>query len=375
MSTPNEETTDTGANPNRLISLDALRGFDMFWIVGAEEIVHALAKMNTSPWAKTITEQLSHKEWEGFAFYDLIFPLFIFIAGISLVFSVSHSLEAHGKGRTLRRVFFRSLLLYLIGIFYYGGIANGLDQVRLLGVLQRIALCYFFASLAYCFLATRGRIVLCITILAGYWALMNFVPVPEHGAGNFEEGKNLANYVDKQFLPGFKWDGDHDPEGLLSTLPAIATCLLGVFAGSLLRSTTIKDALKVVYLLTGGIALTALGYLWGMEFPIIKKLWTSSYVLVAAGYSCLLMAFFYLVIEIIGFKIWTHPLVWIGMNPITIYVAHRLLDFEDIANRLVGGPIKGALGDHGELLILALILTLNLLFVRYLYRKQVFLRV
>ncbi len=375
MSTQNDETPDISSKPNRLMSLDALRGFDMFWIVGAEEIVSTLAKTESSPWAKAITEQLSHKAWEGFAFYDLIFPLFIFIAGISLVFSIGHSLEAHGRARTIRRVFFRSLILYILGIFYYGGLADGLDQVRLLGVLQRIAICYFFASLAYCFLATRGRIILCASILVGYWALLNFVPVPEHGAGNFEEGKNLTNYVDEHYLPGRKWNGTHDPEGLLSTVPAIATCLLGVFAGSLLRSTSLKDALKVIYLLTAGIALTALGYLWGMQFPIIKNLWTSSFALVAAGYSCLLMAVFYLVIEIIGFRIWANPLVWIGVNPITIYLAQKLLDFENIANRLGGGPIKASLGDHGELLILAIILALNLLFVRYLYRKQVFLRV
>ena len=369
------EEQAVASKPNRLLSLDALRGFDMFWIVGAEEIVHSLANMNDAPWAKLIGTQLSHKAWEGFAFYDLIFPLFIFIVGISLVFSVSHSLEAHGKAKTLRRVFFRALTLYLLGLFYYGGIANGLDQIRLLGVLQRIAICYFFASLAYCFLATKGRIVLCTVILGGYWALMTFVPVPDVGAGNFEEGKNLANYVDKQFLPLFKWDGDHDPEGLLSTIPAIATCLLGVFAGTLLRSTSIKDAIKVVYLLTSGIALVTLGYLWGLEFPIIKKLWTSSYVLVAAGYSCLLMAFFFLVIEIIGFKIWARPFVWIGMNPITIYLAHKLLDFDNIANRIAGGPIKASLGFYGELVILAIVLGFSFWIVNFLYRKQIFLRV
>ena len=374
MMETNEEKT-SAAKPNRLASLDALRGFDMFWIIGAEPLVHALVKTTNAPWATTVAEQLSHKEWEGFAFYDLIFPLFVFIVGISIVFSLGQSLEAHGKGRTLRRVFIRSLILFLLGIFYYGGIAEGLDRVRLLGVLQRIALCYFFGSLAYCFLGTRGRIALCVLILGGYWAMMNFVPVPGVGAGNFEEGKNLANYVDSQYLPFFKWDGNHDPEGLLSTLPAIGTCLLGIFAGSLLRSTGIRDALKVVYLLIAGIALTALGYLWGLEFPIIKKLWTSSYVLVAAGYSCLFMAFFYLVVEIIGFKIWALPFIWIGMNPITIYLAHRLLDFDNIANRIAGGPVKAALGSYGEMAILALVLGFSLLFVNFLYRKQIFLRV
>ncbi len=135
-------------------------------------------------------------------------------------------------------------MLYVLGVISYGAFDAPPDQMipgdpfhwfRLLGVLQRIALCYFFAGLAYCFLSTRGQVILCAMLLVGYWALLTWVPVPGVGAGNFAEGKNLTNYVDSQYLPLRKWDGDHDPEGLLSTLPAIATCLLGVFAGTLLR--------------------------------------------------------------------------------------------------------------------------------------------
>lgn len=363
------------SKPSRLASLDALRGFDMFWIVGAEPLVKALAGLSDAGWAQRVSEQLGHKAWEGFAFYDLIFPLFIFIVGVSLVFSLSQSLETHGLPKTLRRVGIRALILYLLGLIYYEGIANGTDQLRLLGVLQRIALCYLAASLVFCFLGTKGRVAVCVLILGGYWALLSFVPMPGGEAGNFAEGKNLTNYVDSQFLPFRKWDGDHDPEGLLSTFPAIATCLLGVFAGTLLRSTQIKDAIKVVYLLAAGASLTALGYFWGLEFPIIKKLWTSSYVLVAAGYSCLFLALFYLIIEIIGFKIWARPFIWIGMNPITIYLAHRLINFEDVANWIVGGPIKATLGAYGEILVLAVVLGMTLALVRFLYRKEIFLRV
>lgn len=370
----NEESASSQSS-HRLASLDALRGFDMFWIIGAEPLVHALMKTSDANWAKAISRQLTHKDWEGFAFYDLIFPLFIFIVGISIVFSLNQSLETHGKAKTLRRIFVRSSILYLLGIFYYGGIENGIDHIRLLGVLQRIALCYFFASLAYCFLDKRGRILLTLFILGGYWAIMSFVPVPDVGSGNFEEGKNLANYIDKIYLPLFKWNGDHDPEGLLSTLPAIATCLLGIFAGNLLQNDSIQDALKVVYLLVAGVALVTLGFLWGLEFPIIKKIWTSSYVLVAAGYSCLLMAIFYFIIEMVGFKIWAMPFIWIGMNPITIYIVYEIIDFSGLAHRLAGGPIKMVLGNYGELSILALVLFMNLCFVKYLFKKQIFLKV
>lgn len=371
----NASSPKTSSVADRLASLDALRGFDMFWIIGAEPLFRALTQITNASWAGAISEQLTHRDWEGFTFYDLIFPLFIFIVGISIVFSIDKSLEAKGKVRTLQRVFLRAGILYLLGVFYYGGISNGLDQVRLMGVLQRIALCYLFASLAYFFLDTKGRVLLTIFLLGGYWAMMKFIPIPEFGAGNFEEGKNLANYIDKVALPFHKHDGDHDPEGLLSTIPAIATCLLGIFVGSLLRNEEVKDSLKVLYLIVAGVALVALGFLWGLEFPVIKKIWTSSYVLVSAGYSCFLMASFYFVIEMMGLKIWAMPFVWIGMNPITIYLAHEIIDFENLAHRLAGGELKTAFGDFGELLIFALVLFFSLCFVKYLYRKQLFLKV
>ena len=362
------------AVPSRLLSLDALRGFDMFWIIGAEDIVHALSKISQRGPVKFLSSQLQHKAWEGMAFYDLIFPLFIYIVGVSLVFSLSRSLRTAGRAATLRRILRRSILLLLIGIFYYGGLNAGLDQVRLLGVLQRIALCYLFASLIFCVTKTRAMITVCVTLLIGYWMLMTFVPVPGHGAGNFAEGANLANYFDSRYLPFRKWDGDHDPEGLLSTLPAIATCLLGVFSGLLLSNVRIPDRKKVLCLIVSGVAGVILGFLWGLQFPVIKKIWTSSYVLVAGGYSCIFMAVFYLVIDVWGVRRWTTPFVWIGMNPITIYLATNIVDFRALAERIAGGPVKAFFGSYGELLITSLILGMSFLLVRFLYQRKIFLR-
>ena len=203
---------------------------------------------------------------------------------------------------------------------------------------------------------------------------MTFVPVPAHGAGKFAEGANLSNYLDSRYLPLRKWDGDHDPEGLLSTLPAIATCLLGVFSGMLLWNQGISDRKKVLYLAVSGIAGVSLGFLWGLQFPVIKKIWTSSYVLVAGGYSCLFLAFFYFVIEIWQQRRWAIPFVWIGMNPITIYLAHNMIDFRRLARRLVGGPVEAALGNYGYLLVTCCILAMSFLLVRFLYRRKLFLR-
>jgi predicted acyltransferase len=359
---------------SRLLSLDALRGFDMFWIVGAEDIVHALSNISRRGPVSFLSGQLQHKAWEGVTFYDLIFPLFVYIVGVSLVFSLSRSLRTAGRAATMRRIFRRSILLFLIGIFYYGGLSAGLDQVRLLGVLQRIALCYMFASLIFSVAKPRAMVAVCVLLLVGYWALMTFVPVPGHGAGNFAEGANLANYIDSRYLPFRKWDGDHDPEGLLSTLPAIATCLIGVFSGLLLSNTRVSDRKKVLYLLVSGAAGVILGFLWGLQFPVIKKIWTSSYVLVAGGYSCIFMALFYQVIDVWQIRRWTTPFVWIGMNPITIYLAVNVVDFRALAERIAGGPVKAFFGIYGELLITSLVLGMVFLLVRFLYQRKIFLR-
>lgn len=360
--------------PTRLQSLDALRGFDMFWIAGADDIVMAPKAVATTGPVAFLATQLTHKKWEGFAFYDLIFPLFVFIVGVSLVFSLTKALEQQGRRAAIKRIFLRTLLLFVLGIIYSGGISRGIEGIRLMGVLQRIALCYFFAALLFCMFRTRGLIIACATLLISYWAMMTFIPVPEVGAGNFAEGANLANWIDKQYLPWRKHDGNHDPEGILSTLPAIATCLLGVFAGLLLRNEKMTHAQKVKWLAIAGVSGLALGHLWGLQFPIIKKIWTSSYVLVAGGWSCLLLAFFYQLIETWRATKWAQPFVWIGTNPIVIYLAAAWFPFKDLANRIAGGPIKWNLGPWGEAWVCVITLTLVVLFARFLYRRKIFLR-
>lgn len=359
----------------RLVSLDALRGFDMFWIVGAEELVAGLLKISDTGVVGFIANQLRHKAWAGFAFEDLIFPLFVFIVGVSLVFSLTKALEHGGRREAILRILRRAALLYALGILYYGGFSTPFEKIRLMGVLQRIALCYLFASLLFVYLKPKALVGVCVGLLVGYWVLLSFVPVPGHGAGNFAEGANLTNYVDSQYLPLRKWDGDHDPEGLLSTLPAVATCLLGVFAGLLLKNSAVPDRKKVAFLIIGGLGCLAAGWAWHFNFPVIKKIWTSSFVLVAGGYSCLLLAAFYQVIDVWKFQKWAMPLVWIGVNPITIYVGGRFIDFEAIAKLFVGGPVNAWLGSYGQLVLAATTLAFGLLFLRFLYQRKIFLRV
>jgi len=371
-------TSPAAPGTQRLISLDALRGFDMFFIVGAGGLVNGLRKISDTGPIRILANQLEHKPWAGFHFEDLIFPLFVFIVGVSLVFSLTKTIEQSGRRAAILRILRRFILMYFLGIFYYGGFSTPFAEIWLLGVLQRIALCYLFASLLFCYLKPKALVGVCSGLLIGYWALMSFVPVPGHGAGNFESGMNLANYVDKQFLPLRKWDGDHDPEGLLSTLPAIANCLLGVFAGLLLQNPTVSARKKVGYLIAAGLAGLAglaAGWLWHLNFPVIKKLWTSSYVLVASGYSCLLLAAFYQIIDVWKWQKWAMPFIWIGVNSITIYLAGPLIDFEKIALRLVGGQLNGYFGRYGELLVAVVSLGVGFWCLLFLYQRKIFLRV
>ncbi len=362
------------APTTRLMSLDALRGFDMFWIVGADALVDGLRKVSDTGLIHGLGVQLGHVDWAGFHCEDLIFPMFVFIVGVSLVFSLTRMIEREGRAGALARIFRRAVLMYVVGVFYYGGFATPFEKIRLLGVLQRIALCYFFAGLIFCYFEKRGRIIWCAGLLIGYWALLTFVPVPGGTAGNFAEGQNLTNWIDKHYLPLRKWDGDHDPEGLLSTLPAIANCLIGVFAGMWLRDTRRSDWTKVCYLAAAGVAMVALGWLWNFQFPVIKKIWTSSFVLVACGYSSLLLAAFHLVVECWGWRGWAMPFVWIGMNPITIYMLHNLVDIDQIAQRFVGGDLNKHFGNYGELVVALAGMAITFGFARFLYQRKIFLR-
>ncbi len=372
----------------------------MFFIVGMEEVFEALSKMFLM--SPSLNDRLQHAPWAGFHFYDLIFPLFAFIIGTSLVFSLSKSVATEGKGATTRKILKRSLILFVLGMLYYEGIGGGIQHIRILGVLQRLALCYCGAGLAFVWLGSQrdgsdqpkvGRgcpvrvgptaplrlVLLTVSLLVGYWAMLTFIPVPGFGAGDFAEGHNLTNWFDKMYLPLRKWDGDHDPEGLLSTLPAIASSLLGVLAGLLLKNPAVVANRKVRLLAAWGCAGVIAGLLWHLQFPIIKKIWTSSFVLFTAGLSSLLLALFYYVIDIKNHRGWCRPFVWIGMNSITIYLIARAVRLEDIAKCFVGGEIHSGLENirHGlgDLVTALVALSFSVLICRFLYQRKIFLRV
>ncbi len=415
------EPKPAAATPStqRLMSVDALRGFDMFWIIGADSLVYALHRLSDNRATTLLADQLEHAEWEGFHFYDLIFPLFVFISGVSVVFSLTRIIQQHGRAEALKRVIRRSALLFVVALIYSGGVSTAWPDIRLLGVLNRIALCYLFGGIIFCLVPLRGMIAIAVSLLLGYWALMTFVPIrdirlakyPDKGhvlaandierlyaergtqdtnaifysttnwvTGKYDKGYNLANHLDFQYLPGKRWDVYWDPEGYLSTIPAIVTCLLGVFAGLLLRSGHFCDKWKVIYLLSFGAAGVLLGFLWGMEFPVVKKIWTSSFVLVAGGYSAILLGTFYYVVDVLKFQKWCQPFVWMGMNSITIYMTRNIIGgFNKQAARLVGGDVQTFFDSHiaaglGGMVLAITGLLLAFWFVHFLYRRKIFLR-
>jgi predicted acyltransferase len=350
-------------------------------------------------------------QWEGFRFYDLIFPLFLFIVGVSIVFSLDKLFAAVGRGAALRRVFRRAVLLWAFGVFYSGGLSKPWPDIKLGGVLPRIAACYLFAALIYAFVRKpRDLLIAAAVLLVGYWALLTFVPIPDlpltkeaveavaesigsHSEfeiaaaipnkvrGLYAEGRNLTNYVDFLYLPGRRAGvGYYINEGLLSTIPAIALSLFGIVAGLLLKNGAVPPIRKIGWLGAFGAVLLVLGLEWSLQFPLIKRIWSSSFILVAGGLSAWLAALFYYVVDVRGWTRWCEPFVWIGCNPLTIYIADRIVPFHEIATRLAGGDVEIFMNTQvatgfGSVVIAATALLLVILLARFLYRHGIFLRV
>ncbi|MCK8493664.1 MULTISPECIES: acyltransferase family protein [Spirosoma] len=362
----------------RLLSLDTLRGFDMFWIMGGEEVFHALAKTTGWAWAVLLADQFTHPDWNGFRAYDLIFPLFLFMAGVSTPFSIGSRLDRGAdKAEIARKVISRGLILVVLGIIYNNGLfTKAIHDMRFPSVLGRIGLAGMFAQLIYLYARPRMQYIWFVGILLGYWAAMKLIPVPGCGAGVLTMECNLASYIDRLLVPGHLYKTIHDPEGLFSTIPAIGNALLGIFAGNYLRTQYKSGPKKALQLLGAGLSLVALGWLWNFVFPINKNLWTSSFVLVTGGLSLSLLALFYWVIDVKGIKGWTFFFTIIGMNSILIYLAVEFIDFGYAAQFFFGGLLKlshsEAVREVGGVIAL---LAAKWAFLYFLYKKKTFLRV
>lgn len=300
---------------NRLISLDAFRGFTIILMV----IVN-----NPGSW-KYVWSPLRHAEWHGCTPTDLVFPFFLFIMGTAMAFSFSRRLqEAGSRWPIYLQIIKRTFLLIFLGLFMAFYLSWDFSVLRYPGVLQRIGLCYFFASMIILHCKQRWQIFWTVILLLGYWPLMTLIPFPGKGPDVWILSSNFAQYFDNLFLKGHMYKPDFDPEGLISTIPAIAQVMLGYFTGNWLRSQR-EDLLKTNGMFITGNVLIVLGLLWDFVMPINKQLWTSSYVLYTTGIGLNFLAVSYWLIDIKGYSKFTKPFVAYGSNAILAYFGSSII--------------------------------------------------
>ena len=296
----------------RLFSLDVFRGIT----------IAGMILVNHPGSGKTVYAPLRHAAWNGWTPTDLIFPFFLFIVGVALTFSLSKKMEnGEGAPAIVAKIFRRSLFLFLLGVFLnsFPLFRLSLSSLRVPGVLQRIAICYLVSALLFLKLKAKSLAVISVAVLAGYGLLMFLVPVPGYGAGNLTPDGNLAAYLDRVLLRGTHlYRGTWDPEGLLSTFPAIVTTLFGILAGLCLRSSG-NWKKKTILLLSAGTAGVLLGEAVSHWFPINKNIWTSSYVLFTGGLGTLFLAFCFYLCDVLNLRAWARPFVIFGTNPIAVY--------------------------------------------------------
>lgn len=329
-----QTTSEASASPKsvarpRLISVDVFRGIS----------VAAMILVDDPGDRFHIYWPLAHAEWNGWTPTDLIFPFFLFIVGISIVLSFkSRHATGAAKSELLAHSLKRSAIIFALGLFLSAYPFFDLRSTRVLGVLQRIALVYLATSVIVLYTGRKTRYTICLAILLGYWGLMALVPVPGHGAGVLTMDGSLASYIDRKLLYNhLATPHTFDPEGLLSTLPAIATCLFGVFAGEWMQE---AGGERIRRLLMSAFMLVVAGYIWNIWFPINKHLWTSSYVLLSAGAAMASLALCHWAIDVRGWRKWMQPFVWYGVNPLALYSVAVLLARTMNQHRLHGTSLR-----------------------------------
>lgn len=311
---PAAATAASTPRPERLLSLDVFRGFTLLSMV--------LVNSHPGP----IYAPIAHVSWHGWTFTDLIFPFFVFIVGVAIPYSFANRMA---RGETGRQLFFRilrrSVLLFVVGMLLNAYPKFDFATIRVMNVLQRIAICYFFASILYVYLrlSTRSILWLCGTILVLYFVLMKFVPVPGHGAGLLEPTTNWSNYIDRHLLAGHMQTPIKEPKSLLGNFPALVTMLMGLLTGLYLRSK--HDVFeKLTNIFFYGSLCMAAGLIWSIWFPINQKLWTSSLVLFMGGMAMVFLACCYYLVDIRKSTWWTLPCLIYGMNSVAVWIFSQL---------------------------------------------------
>lgn len=366
-------------NSKRLLSIDTLRGMDMLLIMGLSGLIVSLCNLFPGGADCWLAGQMSHVKWDGLAIMDMVFPTFLFIAGLSFPFSYANQVE---KGRTSgqihRKIFLRCLALIVLGIVY-NGFFNFKFPQRYASVLGRIGLAWMFAALLYVHCKRTTRIVVAAVLLVGYGLLVGLVGAPDapDGAGPLTQDGCLNGWIDRILLPGKCFYGNFDPEGLLGVIPATVTALLGMFTGEFIREPEekVSGSKKTLWMLAAAAALLAAGYLGSLVLPLNKKLWSSTFVLVVGGYSLAAYALVYYIVEVKGYQKWTFFFRVIGLNSITIYLLQRIVPLREVASFFLGGTAALLPEAWGAVLLAVGYIAVCWLLLYFLYRHKVFLKV
>lgn len=355
---------------SRLLSLDVFRGIT----IAAMILVN-----NPGSWGH-VYPPLRHAKWHGWTPTDLIFPFFLFIVGISISLSLSKRREQGDSfSKIVVKIVRRTLILFGLGLLIHLLYHLDFQHIRIPGVLQRIAVCYFFASMLFIKSGYKGRAAAGFFLLAGYWLLIKLVPVPGFGAGDLSLEGNLCAYIDVKLLAGHLYKPAFDPEGVLSTLPAIATVLLGTLTGDWLRS-SFRPFVKLQGLFAAGFVMTAFGLILHPVFPINKQLWTSTFVIFTAGVGLLVLGICYWLLDLLNIKKGTYPFLVYGANAIALYVGSGVLGWFLSLFKVKAFVYSNLLAPWagpklGSLLYPVLLLLIWLVLLSVLYRRRIFIRI
>jgi predicted acyltransferase len=379
---PKINPANTTNQRGRLLSIDALRGFDMIWILGAEGIFATLFVATGWPMFQTLALQMQHSTWHGITAYDLIFPLFIFLAGVSLgIAAKPMSLQSPDNAK---RILFNSikrlLLLIALGIIYNHGWGTGmpanLDDIRYASVLGRIGIAWFVAALLCWYVSEKLQWLVAISILLIYWLLLSLVEISGVGAGNYSASGALNVWFDQNLLPGITYKNQSiDPEGLLSNITSIVNALAGVFTGRYMIKNRNNPGTLLLVLSCIGVVVIVIGLCWDLVFPINKTLWTSSFVLVTVGWSILLLTVFYAVIDVLKLTRWATFFAVIGTNSIIIYLASSVIDWKYSSQSLFGGLVLQLPSNWQPLFVMIATIFLQWLLLYWLYTRKIFIKV
>ncbi|GGM97283.1 DUF5009 domain-containing protein [Dyadobacter beijingensis] len=363
--------------PGRLASIDALRGFDMLMIAGGGQFIATLGGKTGIPFIDAVAAQFEHPAWNGFTFYDFIFPLFLFLAGTSLAFSITGGLAKGIEPSVIRnKVFKRMLILMALGILDKNAPMDIFDpaHIRYGSVLGRIGLATFIAAILYMKFGFNQRIYIAAGILVIYYLTLILVPVPGFGAGDLTFEGNMVGWIDRNFMPGILKQGTYDELALLTQFPAICLTIFGTIAGDILLGRA-NEANKLPKLLVFGVTGIVAGVVWNFIFPINKHLWSSSFIMLTSGMAFTLLAIFYWIIDVKGYQKWSFFFRVIGLNSLVIYLAVRFVSFNESSRLLFAGIYKHAPENWHEVYNALGGFVLVWLFLYFLYKNKIFVKV